>query len=553
MLTVLAAGYVGWYLLPTSERFYTDADTIRQPLERAQTRDILWQPPTKLADMINSSSDDYEPRVSADGLTLFFVRGKAGQDADIYTARRATGGWTDLEPLEALNTEHEELGPEPSTDGQSIYFYSDRPGGSGGYDIWVSHLGPEGWRSPANLGPMANTGYNEYGPALTPDGATLYFSSNRPRAEDDRQPDHDAWSATVREDLFQRDYDLYASSITDSGVSKATAIAELNTPYNEGRAAVSSFGDFLYFGSDRPGGEGGFDIYRSRRLGGTLQPAENLGASVNSSANELDAGLSMGGYGLFFSSDREAPTNRTHPTDERYDIYYTTSREVFIDAESHGRTIDWAGLWAVVGPNLLWALLALLLLLALLALLRGIRDRRLSLLARCVLASLFAHLLMLLLFSFWEVTAGIAQALQGKGAIQVALVSAADSGDINAQIRGGMTTVELPDTPTPAPDRPAPTVHVDASVAVLTVDQRAPDQRDQPEVNTQFTDAAPPSHQTQPMTHIPAATQNDATDIRLAAVALPNAPERVGVAWRGGGGPAERPRREGTGAGGGGG
>ncbi len=519
VLLGVALGCVAWYVLPTSQRFYTDADTIKQPVDRAVTRDILWQPPVRLPDAINATGDDYEPRMSADGLTLFFVRGKAGQNADIFTSSRTTEGWSTPRPLEAVNTEYEELGPEPSADGQSLHFYSDRPGGVGGYDLWVTHRGTDGWRDAVNLGPTVNTGYNEYGPALTPDGETLYFCSNRPRPDDAQQPDGNAWPATVREDLFHRDYDLYTAPISAAGVGVARPIVELNSPYNEGRAAVSPFGDFLYFGSDRPGGAGGFDLYRTRRLGGGHQSPENLGDAVNTASNELDAGLALGGYGLLFSSDR--PTQQTDSAGE-YDIYYTTSREVFLDAETHQRTIDWAALWSAVGPNLLWALLALLLLLALLALIRGARDRRLSLLARCLLTSVFAHLLLMMLFNFWEVTAGVAHALRGKGAIRVALVSSESDSGITTQIRGGLTEIDIPDTPMIENQRSEETVDTSAehAMATLTVDRHEQEVHDQPHVNGEFTESTTPAAPATFARHTPARHESPVE------LTLPEVPDR---------------------------
>ena len=80
--------------------------------------------------------------------------------------------------------------------------------------------------------------------------------------------------------------------------------------------------------------------------------------------------------------------------------------------------LNWAALWETVLPNLLWALLALLALLLMLALLRDVRGRRLSLLAKCLLASLMAHLLLLLLFNVWEVTATLAREFRRGGRIR---------------------------------------------------------------------------------------------------------------------------------------
>ncbi|MCH9033457.1 MAG: PD40 domain-containing protein, partial [Planctomycetes bacterium] len=71
-------------------------------------------------------------------MMLFFVRGKAGENGDIYVRRWTPKGWAEARPLLDINTEFDELGPEPTADGRSLYFYSDRSGGLGGYDLWVA-------------------------------------------------------------------------------------------------------------------------------------------------------------------------------------------------------------------------------------------------------------------------------------------------------------------------------------------------------------------------------------------------------------------------------
>ena len=194
----------GWQLWFARQAYYSDADTINQPAETAIVRDILWQPPQRLDELINTLEDDYEPRPSTDGQLLYLVRGKAGENADIFFCARTLNGWGRAAPLERINSEFDDLGPEPSADGKRIYFYSDRPrtgpqaGGSGGYDLWVAERSADGWQTPVNLGPSVNSEYNDYGPAITPDGKTLYFSSNRPSADDEVGSDANAWIATLR-------------------------------------------------------------------------------------------------------------------------------------------------------------------------------------------------------------------------------------------------------------------------------------------------------------------------------------------------------------------
>jgi len=446
--TVAVAAVITW---PHTRAFYTDADKIDRPEDRASLRDILWQPPERLTGLVDASIDEYEPAISADGMTLYFVRGKAGHNAELFSRNWTPNGWSAADPLASLNTEFDELGPEPSTDGTSLYFYSDRTGGLGGYDLWVAHREDTSqpvFGEPINLGVLVNSEFNDYGPALTAKGDRLYFSSNRPQADDEKKPDPKNWPGTIREEIFQRTYDLHWAPITERGFGQAQPLHALNTPFNEGAPAVTPFGDFLYFASDRKGGKGGFDIYRTRFVEGAFRSAENLGDTVNSSGNELDPGLTMGGYALYFSSDRalEKPAADGAAS---YQLYRTTSREVYRRTETTRASIDWAAVWSAVGPNLMWALLALLLLLLLLAGMRDAQRRKLSLLARCLLASLFVHLLLMLLFNVWGVTSKLAYALGKKGPIQVALVASAKGGDITSQIRGGFTEVETPAPQTP--------------------------------------------------------------------------------------------------------
>ena len=435
---------LAWLSLPATTRFYTDAETIKEPREDAQPRDILWQPPRLMDFGISLPDDLYEPRLSADGLTLYFVRGKAGGGgeghADLVVSRRSFEGWSPPVPIPGVNSDADDLGPEISPDGQTLYFYSNRDGGFGGYDLWVARRAIEGapFETPENLGPHINSPFNEYGPAVSGDGATLYFASNRPRSADEEIPDAPAWSATLREDLFQRTYDLYAAALNADDPITATPLTLLNTAANEGSPAISPSGDFLYFSSDRSDGRGGFDLYRARRLRGTLTEVINLGSAINTRANELDPALSLGGFALHFSSDRRADDGGAAPP--AYQLFQSMSREVFVDAETSRAAINWADVWSALAPNLLWALLALLMVLLLVATLRAARDRRLSLIARCLLASLALHTLLMLWFTVWHVSATLAGLGNKKGEIRVALASSGSSA-LHTQIRGDLATV----------------------------------------------------------------------------------------------------------------
>ncbi len=491
---------------PIKQAFYTDADLIKESDSTALIRDILWQPAAKLADLINTERDEYEPRLSQDGQTLFFVRGKAGENADLYQSRRTHEGWTEPVPLTSINSDYDELGPVPTADGRTLYFYSDRVGGVGGYDLWAAHRQHKddlNFDEPVNIGPAVNSAFNEYGPAITDEGKTLYFASNRPRPDELDQPQPDGWIATLREDLHHRDYDLYITLFTERGPTQAKALDALNSPFHDGSPAVSPIGDFLYFSSDRAGGLGGFDLYRSRRLNGEHQFATNLGLAINSSANELDPGLTHLGYALYFSSDR--PLERLHSEQPNpYDLYESASREVFRQIDTKQQPpINWMALWKQIGPNLLWALLALLLSLLVWLLLRAYGHRRLSLLIRCLLASLLAHLLLLLLFNFWQVGSALADAMQGRGSIQVALITSSGSNAIERQILGELTSVITPPVRAAFAERPSAQLEVQPVRATvdMSVEHQLLRVEEQPLHETQAREAKLPESSPTPTAH----------------------------------------------------
>src|SRR5690606_2838787 len=135
--------------------------------------------------------------------------------------------------------------------------------------------------------------------------------------------------------------------------------------------------------SDRPGGEGGFDLYRARVLGGVIQRPAPIGEGINTEYHELDPALSLAGFGLDFSSNRPRALPEKDSADAGdYDIYCSEAREVFV--ESGPQRVDWAGLWSGMWPWLRGGLLALLLLALLWLLRETLRNKRLNILAKCL-------------------------------------------------------------------------------------------------------------------------------------------------------------------------
>lgn len=493
-LSVVGAGtlaIVGALAAQRASSFWTDAGTISQPPD-APVRTILWQPARPVAGL-NSSVDEYEPKYSPDGTMMVFVRRKPGRNADLYMSRWSPSGWSTPEAIAAINSDADELGPEIAGDGDSLYFYSDRAGGCGGYDLWVSHRVNSQWTTPQNMGNAVNTEFNEYGPALTPDRQTLYFSSNRPRAGEEMHP-ATPWDATMRERHARHDYDLFQADMRDGAAEHARPVEWANTTRDEGAPAVSPAGDYLYFSSDRDGGLGGYDLYRARINDPRRHLVENLGEAVNSRENELDPGLSADGFRLTFSSDRDAAASTATSEvataaapepeaamanrdgarlDRDYNLWSTASREVFLDHRPVGtklaQWLDAAWPWVLV------LLLTALLLWLLARLLRSEAWRRrfaqMSLLARCLLVSLLIHALIASLLTIWKVGSYLGELMQSGGTRVVLASSAAEmAGDITSQFA---TSVESPEAPRlESRDLELPRVELPAPEISMTIDPR---------------------------------------------------------------------------------
>ena len=135
-----------------------------------------WGKPEPLA-TVNSGAYDNYPAIAANG-NLYFAShrpgGKGGND--LWMARWSGGGWQTPESLAALNTRTTDADPYVAPDERYIIFSSDRPGGAGEGDLYVSYRTAGAWGAPVSLGSAVNTPAYEYTPWVTADGKWLYFS-----------------------------------------------------------------------------------------------------------------------------------------------------------------------------------------------------------------------------------------------------------------------------------------------------------------------------------------------------------------------------------------
>jgi len=118
---------------------------------------------------------------------------------DIWMSRRANGGAsTPWSPPVAVsfNSDAKDFDPAYSPDGRWVYFFSNRPGGVGGDDLYRAAVTGDGFGPAQHLGTAVNTAGDEWAPAPSPDGKRLLFASNAPGAK------HDLWIADILDDGF---------------------------------------------------------------------------------------------------------------------------------------------------------------------------------------------------------------------------------------------------------------------------------------------------------------------------------------------------------------
>lgn len=131
---------------------------------------------------INSEHWDSQPALSADATVLIFASDRPGGagKSDLYISRKRRGGWTAATPLVGVNSAADEMSPTIAADGKTIFFASDRPGGAGGFDLYTGTLEGGEVRNVKSLGSPINSPGDEYYYVLYPNSTTALFASSRP-------------------------------------------------------------------------------------------------------------------------------------------------------------------------------------------------------------------------------------------------------------------------------------------------------------------------------------------------------------------------------------
>lgn len=200
--------------------------------------------------------------ISQDGEWLIFAGNFAGKgfgDFDLYISYNTTKGWSEPINLGAnLNTEFWETSPSLSPDKNALYFSSNRPGGYGGADLYVSYRLANGkWSAAKNMGPSINTKGDEQAPFIHADNNTLYYTSN-------------GLPGYGGSDIYMTRKDTAGNW----GIPENLGYP-INTIENEGSLFVASDGITAYYASDRADTRGGLDLYKFQ-LRDDIRPAKTL-------------------------------------------------------------------------------------------------------------------------------------------------------------------------------------------------------------------------------------------------------------------------------------
>lgn len=271
----------------------------------AQTKPPIFTPPVNLGPPINTTFNERDPFITADGQKLFFVSDWPEGNLDIWMSTWNGTTWgTPINCGPNVNSGLIEWSPSVSPDGKRLYFSAfGRPGSQGGWDIWYSDWDSvsQQWGSAQNLGPVINSFVTDWRSEISRYGQALYYASNgfgHPRGQalyyshwngnswsspesliyiinnsgTEENPSLTADEKTmyfVRWDPFRSIYMAERATDTSRQWNQPVWLdSVVNHPSGTGDPCITPDGLTLYFASDRPGGMGSgtADIWVSRRV-----------------------------------------------------------------------------------------------------------------------------------------------------------------------------------------------------------------------------------------------------------------------------------------------
>jgi outer membrane protein OmpA-like peptidoglycan-associated protein len=225
--------------------------------------DNSWSTPEKISPNINIPYHDAAASITPDGRTLILYYEEGA--GDLYVSYFDGVEWSPAKPLNKnINTTYWETSGCISADGQKLIFTSNRPGGKGDLDLYMSTLNTNGeWGKAVNMGSSINTHGHEDAPYLHPDGKTLYFASDG--------------------HVGLGEYDVFKSEFVDGKWQQAVNLGyPINTPEYESFFVMCSDNKTAYYSTSREDRIGNTDIYQI-----TFLPTEKKPSVIEEEKKEV--------------------------------------------------------------------------------------------------------------------------------------------------------------------------------------------------------------------------------------------------------------------------
>lgn len=247
--------------------------------------------PEELSDTVNQYLLQYFPSLTADGEILLFTALNDTNDEDLFIVNYKEGHWQ--KPIaisDKINTAENEGTGTISADGRTLVFTAcNRRDGYGSCDLYISHKIGNDWEKPKNLGMEINSHFWDSQPALSPDGQTLFFVSDRKGGVGGR----DVWFSM----LNAKGQWTAAQNIGNT----------INTPDDEASPFMHANGRTLFFASEGHEGLGGYDLFFTDSLATGWQIPMNLGYPINNAENQVALVITADGKYGYYSYDTKKP------------------------------------------------------------------------------------------------------------------------------------------------------------------------------------------------------------------------------------------------------
>jgi hypothetical protein len=260
---------------------------------------------TNLGPNVNTPDDEYVPAIAADESVLMFtyagVKSRGGRQnaflqedlhggvymEDIYMSAKKNDAFLPAIPVDSLNTNGPDAALSLSADGQALFLYKDESDGHG--DLYQSFLVGENFTRPYKLKGEVNSYSWDGHCSLSPDGRTLYFSSERSGGKGGR--------------------DIYRASLSaDSSWTNIINLGDsVNTPYDDDAPFIHADGVSMFYSSKGRNSMGGYDIYKATMelSDSSFTRVEHLGYPINSTADDIYFVLAANGKNAYYSSGRK--------------------------------------------------------------------------------------------------------------------------------------------------------------------------------------------------------------------------------------------------------